>query len=151
MCLFTRLGDLCVDQRPAVRKSAGQTLFSTVSTHGGLLQEETWKKVLWQVEYTSFLMLCSGFMKRHSFKSKLYNSLSTNNSESKGYKWKGERSVRIAATQFANLVLAIFFTRQSPTIWLFFFEADSFTLMTFTALELQTFQLGVNQVICVWI
>ena len=50
MCLFTRLGDLCVDQRPAVRKSAGQTLFSTVSAHGGLLQQETWKKVLWQVK-----------------------------------------------------------------------------------------------------
>ena len=38
-----------MDQRPAVRKSAGQTLFSTVSAHGGLLQQETWKKVLWQV------------------------------------------------------------------------------------------------------
>ncbi|XP_052779500.1 protein MON2 homolog isoform X2 [Mya arenaria] len=49
MCLFTRLGDLCVDARPAVRKSAGQTLFSTISTHGGLLQQSSWKNVLWKV------------------------------------------------------------------------------------------------------
>ncbi|XP_053377564.1 protein MON2 homolog isoform X3 [Mercenaria mercenaria] len=49
MCLFTRLGDLCVDARPAVRKSAGQTLFSTISAHGGLLKQESWKKVLWKV------------------------------------------------------------------------------------------------------
>lgn len=49
MCLYTRLGDLCVDSRPAVRKSAGQTLFSTISAHGGLLSQPTWQAVLWQV------------------------------------------------------------------------------------------------------
>jgi hypothetical protein len=41
-------GDLCVDSRPAVRKSAGQTLFSTISAHGGLLHQPTWQAVLWQ-------------------------------------------------------------------------------------------------------
>lgn len=49
MCLFSRLGDLCVDSRPAVRKSAGQTLFSTISAHGSLLVQTTWQAVLWQV------------------------------------------------------------------------------------------------------
>lgn len=49
MCLYSRLGDLCVDSRPAVRKSAGQTLFSTISAHGGLLSQATWHSVLWQV------------------------------------------------------------------------------------------------------
>lgn len=49
MCLFARLGDLCVDSRPAVRKSAGQTLFSTISAHGSLLNPPTWQAVLWQV------------------------------------------------------------------------------------------------------
>ncbi|ESO95637.1 hypothetical protein LOTGIDRAFT_188347 [Lottia gigantea] len=49
MCLFSKLGELCVDSRPAVRKSAGQTLFSTISAHGSLLQKSTWSKVLWQV------------------------------------------------------------------------------------------------------
>lgn len=49
MCLFARLGDLCVDPRPAVRKSAGQTLFSTISAHGNLLATPTWQAVLWQV------------------------------------------------------------------------------------------------------
>lgn len=49
MCLFARLGDLCVDPRPAVRKSAGQTLFSTISAHGSLLNPPTWQAVLWQV------------------------------------------------------------------------------------------------------
>nr|XP_018911594.1 PREDICTED: protein MON2 homolog isoform X1 [Bemisia tabaci] len=49
MCLFTRLGKLCVDPRPAVRKSAGQTLFSTIYAHGALLNHATWHSVLWQV------------------------------------------------------------------------------------------------------
>ncbi|KAK3745647.1 hypothetical protein RRG08_015435 [Elysia crispata] len=49
MCLFSALGELCVDLRPAVRKSAGQTLFSTISAHGALLQPGTWQNVLWQV------------------------------------------------------------------------------------------------------
>ncbi|XP_065559152.1 protein MON2 homolog isoform X2 [Artemia franciscana] len=49
MCLYMKLGDFCVDERPAVRKSAGQTLFSTVSAHGGLLHNETWQAVFWQV------------------------------------------------------------------------------------------------------
>ncbi|KAJ8951458.1 hypothetical protein NQ318_006891 [Aromia moschata] len=34
---------------PAVRKSAGQTLFSTISAHGGLLKQPTWQAILWQV------------------------------------------------------------------------------------------------------
>lgn len=38
-----------MDKRPAVRKSAGQTLFSTISAHGVLLCERTWQPVLWQV------------------------------------------------------------------------------------------------------
>ncbi|XP_065165196.1 protein MON2 homolog isoform X2 [Atheta coriaria] len=49
MCLYTRLGDLCVDCRPAVRKSASQTLFSTISAHGALLKQSTWQAVIWQV------------------------------------------------------------------------------------------------------
>ncbi|XP_063438367.1 protein MON2 homolog isoform X1 [Mytilus trossulus] len=49
MCLYSKLGKLCVDQRPAIRKSAGQTLFSMISAHGSLLYKDTWQKVLWQV------------------------------------------------------------------------------------------------------
>lgn len=49
MCLYARLGELCVDPRPAVRKSAGQTLFSTITAHGNLLNPPTWQAVLWQV------------------------------------------------------------------------------------------------------
>ena len=43
------LSDLSVDERAAVRKSACQTLFSTISAHGTLLQPHTWKDVLWKV------------------------------------------------------------------------------------------------------
>ena len=49
MCVYARLGDLCVDSRPAVRKSAGQTLFSMLGAHGNLLQKQTWHNVLWAV------------------------------------------------------------------------------------------------------
>lgn len=49
MCLYARLGELCVDSRPAVRKSGGQTLFSMITAHGGILKQSTWQAVLWQV------------------------------------------------------------------------------------------------------
>ncbi|XP_035282271.1 protein MON2 homolog isoform X3 [Anguilla anguilla] len=49
LCLYAKLGELCVDPRPAVRKSAGQTLFSTISAHGTLLQPSTWHTVIWKV------------------------------------------------------------------------------------------------------
>lgn len=38
-----------MDSRPAVRKSAGQTLFSKITAHGSLLKQSTWHAVLWQV------------------------------------------------------------------------------------------------------
>ncbi|XP_033077311.1 protein MON2 homolog isoform X3 [Trachypithecus francoisi] len=49
LCLYAKLGELCVDPRPAVRKSAGQTLFSTIGAHGTLLQHSTWHTVIWKV------------------------------------------------------------------------------------------------------
>ncbi|EDM16535.1 rCG59435, isoform CRA_a [Rattus norvegicus] len=49
LCLYAKLGELCVDPRPAVRKSAGQTLFSTIGAHGTLLQHATWHTVIWKV------------------------------------------------------------------------------------------------------
>ena len=49
MLLFLNLTTLCVDDRPAVRKSASHTLFSTVMAHGPLLQLDTWPDVLWKV------------------------------------------------------------------------------------------------------
>lgn len=49
MALYSKMGELCVDPRPAIRKSAGQTLFSTISAHGSLLEKQTWYTVLWQV------------------------------------------------------------------------------------------------------
>ena len=58
MCVYSKLGELCVDPRPAVRKSAGQTLFSTIAAHGTLIQHSTWHTVLWQVSdihYSLFL------------------------------------------------------------------------------------------------
>ncbi|XP_041693054.1 protein MON2 homolog isoform X2 [Coregonus clupeaformis] len=49
LCLYAKLGQLCVDPRPAVRKSAGQTMFSTIAAHGTLLQQPTWHIVAWKV------------------------------------------------------------------------------------------------------
>lgn len=57
MCLYSKLGELCVDPRPAVRKSAGQTLFSTISVHGSLLDNVTWYTVLWQVMMMMVVMI----------------------------------------------------------------------------------------------
>ena len=55
MCLYSKLGELCVDPRPPVRKSAGQTLFSTINAHGSLLENVTWYTVLWQVNISTSL------------------------------------------------------------------------------------------------
>ncbi|XP_077982841.1 protein MON2 homolog [Glandiceps talaboti] len=62
LCVYSKLADLCVDQRPAVRKSAGQTLFSTISAHGSLLEPPTWQTVLWQVLFPVLdkVQKCSG-------------------------------------------------------------------------------------------
>ena len=49
MCLYCRLKDLCLDTRPSVRKSSGQTLFSTIAAHGSILEASTWQAVLWHV------------------------------------------------------------------------------------------------------
>lgn len=49
MSLFTKLGELCIDFRPAVRKSASQTFFSTLSTHGEILDTKLWQSIIWQV------------------------------------------------------------------------------------------------------
>jgi hypothetical protein len=49
MSLYSRLGDLCVDIRPAVRKSAGQTLFSMIAAHGSLLTSAAWHTIIWKV------------------------------------------------------------------------------------------------------
>ena len=32
-----------------MRKSSGQTLFSTIAAHGSILEANTWQGVLWQV------------------------------------------------------------------------------------------------------
>lgn len=47
--IYQRLGELCIDERPAVRKSAGQTLFSTISAHSAILNCFSWDSVMWQV------------------------------------------------------------------------------------------------------
>ena len=49
MVLFCKIGRLCMDSRPAVRKSAGQTLFSTLSAHWSTISNSTWHEVMWRV------------------------------------------------------------------------------------------------------
>lgn len=58
LCLYAKLGELCVDPRPAVRKSAGQTLFSTIAAHGTLLQQPTWHIVVWKVACKNLSFSC---------------------------------------------------------------------------------------------
>lgn len=49
MYLFGKMGTLCMDGRPAIRKSAGQTLFSTLSAHWSNLSPHTLSQVMWEV------------------------------------------------------------------------------------------------------
>lgn len=47
--LFTRLSELCIDERPAVRKSSSQTLFGAFSSHSSILSPKIWQSVIWNV------------------------------------------------------------------------------------------------------
>ena len=47
--ILLKFRDLCIDGRASVRKSSAQTLFSTLTTHGSILEAQTWKSVLWNV------------------------------------------------------------------------------------------------------
>lgn len=49
MALFTKLVDICADIRPAIRKSACQTLFATITTHGDMLDLATWEMIVWEI------------------------------------------------------------------------------------------------------
>ncbi|CDW55438.1 Protein MON2-like protein [Trichuris trichiura] len=49
LCLYHCLSNLCIDPRPPVRKSACQTLLSTVMSHGVLLQASSWRNVFLEV------------------------------------------------------------------------------------------------------
>lgn len=49
MALFSKLSELCIDPRPAIRKSACQTLFATITTHGDMFTIRTWESILWQI------------------------------------------------------------------------------------------------------
>ncbi|KAI6654301.1 protein MON2-like [Oopsacas minuta] len=50
MTLFLSLGQLCVDDRGTVRRSAAQSLFATLETHGELLSKpESWSHVFWEL------------------------------------------------------------------------------------------------------
>uniref|UniRef100_A0A5S6QVU4 Vacuolar protein sorting-associated protein 26 n=1 Tax=Trichuris muris TaxID=70415 RepID=A0A5S6QVU4_TRIMR len=55
LCLYHCLSDLCIDPRPPVRKSACQTLLSTIMSHGGLLQASSWRNVFWEVLFPLLL------------------------------------------------------------------------------------------------
>ncbi|VDP88760.1 unnamed protein product [Echinostoma caproni] len=47
--IFCHLADLCLDRRPAIRKSACQTLFNTVECHGSRFDSTTWSAMFWKV------------------------------------------------------------------------------------------------------
>ena len=50
MTLFLSLGQLCVDERSTVRRSAAQSLFATLDAHGQLLSKpESWSYVFWEL------------------------------------------------------------------------------------------------------
>ncbi|KAK0399880.1 hypothetical protein QR680_003255 [Steinernema hermaphroditum] len=49
LVLYNCLSELCVDNRPPVRKSACQTFLHTVSTHGAALSAQTWRHMVWKV------------------------------------------------------------------------------------------------------
>ncbi|VDD74687.1 unnamed protein product [Mesocestoides corti] len=47
--VFCHLSALVRDRRPAVRKSAGQTLFNAIECHSGQFVQTTWAELLWTV------------------------------------------------------------------------------------------------------
>ncbi|KAH7729488.1 hypothetical protein AAVH_02963 [Aphelenchoides avenae] len=49
LVLYTCLSELCVDNRPPVRKSACDTLLQTVAAHGHALNTAVWAQMIWKI------------------------------------------------------------------------------------------------------
>ncbi|TNN10465.1 Protein MON2 [Schistosoma japonicum] len=47
--VFHKMANLCLDRRPAVRKSACQTLFNSIECHSEQFDEDTWSTLLWKI------------------------------------------------------------------------------------------------------
>uniref|UniRef100_A0AC34Q294 Protein MON2 homolog n=1 Tax=Panagrolaimus sp. JU765 TaxID=591449 RepID=A0AC34Q294_9BILA len=47
--LFQCLSELCLDSRPPLRKSAGDTLLQTIACHGDLVDTETWHEIFYDI------------------------------------------------------------------------------------------------------
>lgn len=55
LVIYSCLGQLCVDLRPPVRKSACDTLLQTIAAHGPALNSYTWSQMISKVK--TFLKL----------------------------------------------------------------------------------------------
>ena len=63
LALFVKLADLCCDDRPAVRKSAGQTLFGTINVHSASIDVNFWHTVVWTVLFTLLTEVTKSYCK----------------------------------------------------------------------------------------
>lgn len=54
LVLYTCLSELCVDNRPPVRKSACDTLLQTVAAHGHALNTDVWAQMIWKVSVVTY-------------------------------------------------------------------------------------------------
>jgi hypothetical protein len=49
LSIYHSLGELCVDSRPPIRKSAGDSLLQTIAAHGHAMRPCTWGKMIEEV------------------------------------------------------------------------------------------------------
>ena len=56
--VYNKLGELCVDNRPPLRKSAAQTLFEALAAHSDRLKLQTFADLLWTVVFPLFDSVC---------------------------------------------------------------------------------------------
>ena len=123
--IYQRLGELCADERPAVRKSSGQTLFSTIAAHSNILNRFSWDSVMWQVLFPLLEAVETSWTSASSEKVECSNALLIHHSRNTEQKQWAETQVLVL-----NGIAKIFSLKRSsllqihdyPKAWFFFLQ-----------------------------
>ncbi|CAL8120472.1 unnamed protein product [Orchesella dallaii] len=123
--IYQRLGELCIDERPAVRKSSGQTLFSTIAAHSSILNRFSWDSVMWQVLFPLLEAVETSWKNASCEKVDAQNSLLIHHSRNTAQKQWAETQVLVLsgiAKIFSVKRQSLLEIKDFPKAWFFFLQ-----------------------------
>ncbi|TPP60184.1 hypothetical protein FGIG_01002 [Fasciola gigantica] len=118
--IFCHLADLCLDRRPAIRKSACQTLFNTVECHGTRFRWTTWSALFWKVLFPLLKNVHELFTSAPVEREGRSNSLLVHHSRDTAAKQWAE-TVVLTLTGVSNLIVSkqaqLLTLAEFPKVW----------------------------------